>query len=166
MREGYGMGLQWSMENILAWRSQFDRMERWYERLRVSPQVPNSDQDRLDFYLAFFQSCFALGDWFSESGVIVKDEMDALIQADRSMRLCRDVCNRSKHFRLRRKPSVDGGFSILREYRGDDRPHALAIIAGEQKRDLWNVAGECVGFWQTFIRDRQIPEPPSPFARP
>jgi len=159
------MGLRWSMENIGGWRSQFDRMARWHQRISCSSAGPNSDQDRLDFYLSFFQSCYALRDWLVESGVIAKDEMDPLIQTDRSMRLCRDVCNRSKHFRLRRTPSVDGDFSILREYQGENSPSSLAIIAGEEKRDLWDVAEGCFRFWHAFVQDRRIPNPPSPFAR-
>jgi hypothetical protein len=138
-------------------------MERWHQRIRSRPVEQGSDHDELDFYLAFFQSSCALQDWFIESAVVDKADTDGLIEADRSTRLCRDFSNRSKHFRLRRKPSVDADFSILREYRGEDRP--LSIIAGEEKRDLWDVADGCIRFWQAFIRDRGIPDPPSPFAR-
>lgn len=157
------MGLRLSMENVLGWRSQFNRMERWHQRLRTWSSGGYSDQDRLDFYLAFFQSCYALRDWFVESGVVPKEEIDSLLQADRSMRLCRDVCNRSKHFRLRRPPSVDAHFSLFREYSGENRP--IGVLAGEEKRDLWDVAEGCIGFWRRFSRERRIPEPLSPFGR-
>jgi hypothetical protein len=159
------MGLRWSMENILGWRSQFDRMERWHRRLQSLPGTQSSDQEALDFYLAFFQSCFALRDWLVEGGFVTETQIDGLVQGDPSMRICRDVCNRSKHFRLNRRPSVDADFSILREYRGEGHVNALAIIAGDEKRELWDVADSCVWFWRNLIRSEQIPEPPSPFAR-
>jgi hypothetical protein len=158
------MGLRWSMENILGWRSQFDRMERWHGRLQPLLGKQGSDQDPLDFYLAFFQSCFALRDWLVEGGLLPGSDIDKLIQADPSMRICRDVCNRSKHFRLNRPPSIDANFSILREYRGEGHANALAIIAGDEKRELWDVADHCTWFWRNLVRSNQIPEPPSPFA--
>jgi hypothetical protein len=129
------------------------------------PWNPTSDQDLLDFYLAFFQSCFALRDWLAESGFVAKPDIDRLIQADSSMRICRDVCNRSKHFRLKRPPSTDADFSISREYQGEGHRNSLMIIAGDQKRELWNVAEECISFWRNFVRGEQIPEPASPFVR-
>jgi len=152
------------MENILGWRSQYDRMERWRRRILSRGEGCISDQDLLDFYLAFFVSSYALRDWLVNSGIIPAADIDRLIHADRAMRLCRDLCNRSKHFRISR-PSVDASFSILREYRGDDQPNALAVIAGSEKRDLWDVVDGCVQFWATLIRDRRLPDPPSPFAR-
>lgn len=162
------MGLRWSMENILGWRSQYQRMERWLGRI-AAQAGSEADHDLLDMYLAFFLNCYSLRDWFVKSGVIAEADIDDLIQRNRQMRLCRDLCNRSKHLRISR-PSTDADFSIYREYRGPGHPHALAIIAedakGIQNADLWDVAHACARFWGDFIRDRHPPEPADPFRRP
>jgi hypothetical protein len=75
-----------------------------------------SFQERLDFFLAFFLNCYALRDWFINSNSISQTEMDELIKSDEAMRLCRDICNRSKHLTLNRPASTEPNFSIGREY--------------------------------------------------
>src|SRR5580658_10920578 len=146
------MGLRWSMENILGWGSQYDRMLRWHHRIRSCPRETTSDQlDVLDFYLAFFQTSYALRDWFVKSGVMQEAEIDTLIHANPALSLCRDLCNRAKHFHISR-PSVDANFSILREYRGAGQPNALSVIAGSENLDLWDVAEGCTQFWADLIR--------------
>jgi hypothetical protein len=165
------VGLRWSMENILGWRSQYQRMERWLGRIAVQAGS-EADHDLLDMYLAFFLNCYSLRDWFVKSGVIAEADIDELIQRSRQMRLCRDLCNRSKHLRISR-PSTDADFSIIRAYRGPYRSngpdYTLAIIAEDaqdiQQTDLWDVAHGCARFWSDFIRARKPPEPTNPFDR-
>jgi len=157
------MGLRWSAENILSWRSQFDRLIRWSKRLEEFG-TDESDQERLDFYLAFFLNCYALRDWFIQSDVLSQPEMDALINADYSMRLCRDICNRSKHLVLHHKPSVDGNFSIAREYDPFEKKNRLFIIAMGDKRDLFELTSSCVEFWKRFLLSQAPEEPRNPFA--
>ena len=95
------MGFLWSAENIFSWRSQHDRVKRWSRRLH---EFQDADfQDRLDFFLAFFVNCYALTDWFIESNSISKEEMNKLVKSNDAMRLCRDICNRSKHLKLRHR---------------------------------------------------------------
>lgn len=164
------MGLRWSMENILGWRSQYERMERWYRRIAERSTTPptKDDQDILDTYLAFFLNCYALRDWFVNSGTIAAHKIDGLIRANRYMRLCRDVCNRSKHLRISRA-TTDATFSIFREYRVGDEEWNLAIVADELKTDLFKtdlstLASECRNFWRDFVRDRQPSLPRNPFG--
>src|SRR5262249_11565420 len=109
------MGLRWSAENILSWRSQHDRLKRWSRRLHEFGD-DGSFQERLDFFLAFFLNCYALRDWFINSNSISQIELDNLIQSNEAMRLCRDICNRSKHLTLNRPASTDPNFSIGSEY--------------------------------------------------
>ncbi len=71
------------------------------------------------------------------------------------MRLCRDICNRSKHF-LINNPSIDSGFSIAREYRrGETRP-SLVILAGGDKFDLDETVQGCVSFWTDVLKGMQL----------
>jgi hypothetical protein len=111
------MGLPWSMENILEWRSQYDRMKRWLAKLREFGR-DQEDEERLDLYLAFFLNCYSLLDWFVKSGGIDASEIHNRIQASEAMRLCRDICNRSKHMQIGspHKPSTEADFSLAREY--------------------------------------------------
>ena len=154
------MGLPWSAENILSWRSQFDRVKRWSHRLREFGR-DETDQDRLDFYLAFFLNCYALRDWFINSNAISQPDMDTMIHSNEAMRLCRDVCNRSKHLTLNRAPSTEKKFSIGREYSPNGN-RFFVIVLGE-KRDLFEVASACVAFWDDFLKSHKPSEPSSPF---
>lgn len=151
------MGLVWSMENILGWRSQYDRMKRWAAKLRET----GADQEQLDLYLAFFLNCYSLRDWFIKSDVIGAGELDSLIGASEAMRLCRDLCNRSKHLRLTQRPSTEADFSIAREY-AHEGTRFLILFLGRQ-RDLFQVAAECVSSWEDFLNSHNPPEPESPF---
>lgn len=156
------MGLPWSMEDVLTWRSQYDRLKRWSTRLRESEGNNTDDQQRLDIYLAFFLNCYAMCDWFVASNVIAPAELDALIASSEVMRVCRDVCNRSKHMRLNRRPSTEAQFSIAREY--SPRGTQFSILFLGEKRALLEVAAACVRFWEDFVRTRRPPEPVNPFS--
>jgi hypothetical protein len=155
------MGLPWSMENLFSWRSQFDRMERWQRRIATC-EASESDENILDLYLAFFVACYSLRDWFVTAEVVSGDVIDELIRSNRAMRLCRDICNRSKHLRISR-PSADPDFSIAREYRGKGQPNALVVIAAGDQLDLAEVVRSCLRFWSDFLRGYRPAEPRSPF---
>lgn len=156
------MGLRWSAENILSWRSQHDRVKRWSHRLNKFGDA-GSFQERLDFFLAFFLNCYALRDWFINSNSISQREMDDLIQSDEAMRLCRDICNRSKHLTLNRPASTEPNFSIGREYSPSGDQFFIAYLGNV--RDLFEVAMSCVKFWDDFLTTHKPSEPANPFAR-
>lgn len=145
-----------SAENILRWRSQF-------HRVGLAPDEAISDIEKLDFFLAFFMNCYALRDWFIQSRAVPKSEMDRLVFADGSMRLCRDICNRSKHLSLTRDPSVDAHYQIAREYDHYDKTARWFILAAGTKRDLFDLASGCMDFWRLFLREHaNLPETPYP----
>lgn len=158
------MGLLWSAENIFSWRSQHARVKRWSQRLH-EPQDADF-QDRLDFFLAFFVNCYALRDWLINSNSISQKEMDSLIHANEAMRLCRDICNRSKHFTLNRSPSTEANFSIGREFRPFDGGYRFFIQYLDSMRDLLEVAMSCIEFWDDFLAAHKPPEPSNPFRVP
>lgn len=139
-----------SMENIEGWRSQFDRVRRWEDRtLKASAQ---GTQDELDFYLAFFLNCYSLRDWIVNAGVVKSSEIDRCIKGSVDMRLCRDICNRTKHLLPDRKASADALFSIAREYRGRDTPISLVVLATGAKTDLRMLMHGCMKFWTDFVQ--------------
>jgi hypothetical protein len=151
-----------SAEKILSWRSQFHRLERWFARLAPSESV--SDIERLDFYLAYFMNCYALRDWSIKSRAISAAQIDEMIGKNDSMRLCRDICNRSKHLVIS-SPSTDADFQIFREYNFYDTTTRWVIFANTAKLDLFDVASSAMSFWKQFIESYGPEEPPDPFAR-
>ena len=143
-----------SAENIRGWRSQLQRVHRWHERLKQ----PADDVDRLDTYLAFFINCYALRDWFDKSGAVSKATIDRHISNSECMGICRDLCNRSKHFSIS-NPSFDEQFSLVREYRGETEPNAWIILSCGKKVELYTLARECLEFWDRFIAITKPAEP-------
>ena len=119
----------------LGWRSQYAAMLRWHGRCesRHNGQCYTSRVDALDFMLAFFVVCYHLRDYAIETGKISQREIDRLIGKNRYMRICRDVCNRSKHHTLTGKASIDRDWSIGREYvPWSDGDEKLFLIADEK----------------------------------
>jgi len=155
------MGSNWSAENIFSWRSQLERVKRWSHRLH---EVGDADsfQERLDCFLAFFVNCYALRDWFINSNSISQTEMDDLVQSNEAMRLCRDICNRSKHLKLDRPASTEASFSIGREYSPSGDRFFITYLGSTC--DLFWVAMSCVKFWDDFLTTYKPPEPTDPFT--
>jgi hypothetical protein len=154
------MGLAWSAENILSWRSQYDRIKRWSVRLREFGS-DEMDQERLDFYLAFFLNCYSLRDWLINSNAIPRSDLDELIQSSVAMCVCRDLCNRSKHLILN-NPSADKDFSIVREYTPNG--NRFFIVVFDKSHDLFEIAVACIQFWSDFLTSHKLPEPKNSFA--
>jgi hypothetical protein len=158
------MSLGYSLENIYSWKSQYERIKRWERRLIT--YASDNEHDPLDFYIAFFQSCYHMRDWLIKSGAMERDRIDELISSNTNMRLCRDICNRSKHLTLDRPASVDPRFSIVVEYRGRSAPMALVIVADYQKFELAGVVAGCVAFWEALVRDHDLVAPEKPRPTP
>jgi hypothetical protein len=96
-----------------GWREQYDRMNRSYERLvAVSqgehPDARSSDTAR-DVLYHFFQDAYHLKDWIAATTPAIGGKIEARIKDSTPLRLCADLCNGTKHFRLdpRRKHWTD-----------------------------------------------------------
>lgn len=119
----------------------------------------------MDFFLAFMVMSYSLRDFAIHTGSISQNEMDRLVQSCEAMRLCRDICNRGKHYTIS-KPSVDAMWSLGREWNvwtNDGYKHFL--IAGDEKYDPSSLIGDCVRFWESLISEKKLVEPPNPFSR-
>jgi hypothetical protein len=142
-----------SLESLFGWHDQYERMLRWRERLR--------DDRSLDFLLAFFLNCYALRDWLVKAGAFGETELDSIIRGSLAMRLCRDLCNRSKHLILS-KPSIDSDFFICREYRGESRPPVLVVHAWDANTqrdvatDLVDLPVACTEFWNSTLKSKGL----------
>jgi hypothetical protein len=103
-----------------------------------------------DFLYAFFQNCHHLRHWLNAEGKVSGAEVDRFVAAHPELRLCRDICNGTKHLTISR-PSLDAALAIGREYVPahwpGTRPHVNEtwfVIAGGEKYDLFELADRCV----------------------
>ncbi len=163
------MGLPYSTERIMGWRSQYEAMLRWLTRCEACHKDGRytSRYDALDFILAFFVCCYHLCDYAIETGRITKADMRDLVQNNLYMRLCRDVCIRTKHYDIKlSKPLADKDWSIGREYNpwpGGTHGETLFLIA-DDKFDAMTVVRECAAFWKAIVDSGRLHEPADPFA--
>ena len=162
------MGLPWSIEKILGWRSRYEATKRWAARCEncySDGRCVSGDFE--DFFLAFMVVCYHLRDFVIKTGGIRPDEIDRLIQGNESMRICRDICHRSKHHSISR-PSIDNEWSLGQEFPRcpDGTPATLHfLIAGGEKREPLTVVRACVRFWDNLAAEGRFTEPPNPFMQ-
>jgi hypothetical protein len=150
---------------------QFYRTGRWLGRLQAiyngeHTPVGNSDEP-LDYVLAFFLNCYHIKDWLKAGPEWREDvapevrnkAVEQFVEESEVLRICADLCNGNKHFRLKQAPrsgsapelkaihtKVDTSTDpqtkttryILRTERGDD--------------DALQLATECFECWASFIR--------------
>lgn len=164
------MGIGGSIHKSKGWMAQWERARRWHLRLKVIGSQCRTDgntEDDWDFVYSFFQNCFCLRDWLEESGLVSKDDLNRLINSHIELGICRDICNGTKHFNIK-FPSVDGEFSLLREYvpASDPapRPHInqkwLLLAGNEQvgshRFDIFDLADRCMNLWEAFLNDMRL----------
>ena len=133
-----------------GWRGQFERVRRWHQRVhRASPE------DYVDFLYTFFQNCNHLADWVAADLPGGQAKVQRLLRTTLELRICRDLCNATKHFALNRPPKVEDGFADGREYTPADWPgaerSAFFIIAGGTKYDTLDLADRCMAAWEGFV---------------
>ncbi len=162
------MGLPWSAERLLGWRSQYSRVKRWHHRVREGIEKAQARYDgvrpeNLDDVLAFFLFCYSLRDWVVRTGGTSAATIDALVSANKAMRICRDICHRAKHHTLS-APSVDADFSIGREYDIWTEGERWFVLAGNDRLHLVDLAHECMAFWDHLVGSGTLTEPPDPFG--
>jgi hypothetical protein len=166
------MGLKFSADKVLGWRTQYDVMLRWFERCKNVHHTDGrytSFEDALDFILVFFIYCYHLSDYVVETGSITRPEIDKLIEQNKNMQICRDICLRVKHHNISQsrsvKKSLDKDFSIGREYSSPYSPAGenLFLILDGEKLDPLSIVHNCVNFWQDLVDKNSFKEPPNPF---
>jgi hypothetical protein len=159
------MGLGWSTENIRGWRSQFERLQRWATRCeRCYSNGRCVSDDFVDFFLAFMVVCYHLRDFVVETGGVSGHEIDSLIQASEPMRICRDICHRSKHYEIRHNP-FDAHWTLGREFNpwSDGTPGiSHFLISGSEKREPLALGRQCLVFWGDLVGQGRFTEPSNP----
>jgi len=125
-------------------------VRRWHHRLLEA----RSPEDAEDYLYAFFQNCYHLRDWISAEG---GPSLDQLFESSDELRLCRDVCNMTKHLQLTRQPATGAEPSLAREYAGQgqgwfDDDSTLVVLSRGTKWDARELAGRCLAVWEEFLR--------------
>jgi len=146
-----------------GWEVQLRRVERWHQRaMRIlNPHEGLAGEEAIDFLYAFFQSAYHMRDWLQNSGAASKASLDALMSANHSLQLCRDVCNGSKHFALDPKRSKTDHIGLMREYvpprvgqtTGSSRPCLLVFEGrdgGIEFKRIDELMTDCLSAWQAF----------------
>jgi hypothetical protein len=91
-----------------SWVEQYDRMQRWNERLLALDFATASEEEVVDTILTCFQNIYYLKDWvmsaMEKTGhkKEVKKLLDEAFKSGEDIHLCliRDLCNISKHQKL------------------------------------------------------------------
>ena len=144
------MGIGWSLHKNDSWRGQLERTQRWHHRLIQAASTGSSDL--ADFSYAFFQNCYYVREWIEKTTPASKPALDAFFKQTPELRVCRDICNGTKHLTIS-NASVDSDFSICWEYDPSEPLRArLCIIAGE-KYDFLELAMTCLKRLELFVAE-------------
>ena len=110
----------------------------------------------MDDIYAFFQNCYHLRYWILVSHLELQKKLDTLFIKNVELQICKDICNGLKHLELT-KPKIDKDFNIYREYNhfavSGENPVKYNVRADEYKYELFELMGNLIDIWDTFIKD-------------
>ncbi|PKN92926.1 MAG: hypothetical protein CVU44_12915 [Chloroflexi bacterium HGW-Chloroflexi-6] len=101
------------MAKVPDFIQQYLRVHRWYNRvfkrsrnrlIRKARRPINEEELFLDDLYAFFVNCYHLKDWvINDAAINIAPEIvESTINSNLFLQLCADICNSSKHLKLRR----------------------------------------------------------------
>jgi len=153
------------MTNIPAYRIQYDRMKRWYDRFAAIDQGRPHDtpsENYLDEIYAFFLNCYHLKDWLKNDSTLavhIQQSVEPYINSSRVLMLCADICNSLKHLRLtgsrsgenpafgRKQFAVDLGTGVTTSI-----SLKYEVVTDIDAVDAFSLATDCVAAWEAFLR--------------
>ena len=139
-----------------SWRLQYGRMLRAYDSAKAGDPGARRTEDH---YYEFFASCHHLREWLENDPAarVPNADLRALVDANRCLQLSGDITNRVKHLVRRQKPYIDEAarLSVMLPTPGAVQPEVVLLVSG-QLEDVSVVADECVGVWNTFLRDKGL----------
>lgn len=150
---------------------QFFRTERWLGRLQAiyngeHTPVGNWD-DPLDHVLAFFLNCYHIKDWLKAGPDWHKDvplevrekAVEQFVEETEVLRICADLCNGNKHYRLRRGPRSGTAPELMAVHHKVDtstnpptKTTRYTLCTARGNDDALQLATECFECWRKFIR--------------
>ena len=145
-----------------GWSSQWDRVGRRLEDVRtVYEGVPGGTDPAIDAVLSFFEAVHHLKDWLTndQASGVLPDEVHDLIDGSPTLKLCADLANGAKHFKLdpqRRAQTGDHSTTIAENdvlvlVGAGASAHRFRAASGGTTRDVLEVAEEAVNEWRAFL---------------
>ena len=152
------------MTELRRYQEQFERMKRWYERIRKinqgKPHNFSSDHYHDEVY-AFFLNCYHLKDWIQNDDTVElpKEKVEDFINQNECMKVCADICNSIKHLkresdRSGKDPEFGGRKFFLNL--GGPKPIIkvkFPVMTKDGTIDVLKLASECIQKWEEFIKD-------------
>jgi hypothetical protein len=147
-----------------VYREQYDRMARWHNRFAATAQGRAHDlasDNYVDEIYAFFLNCYHLKDWIKHDTAVpgtVQQAVEGYVSANRSLRLCADICNSLKHLRLTSSRSSENPAFGKKRFAlslGPGLPTTISLqyeietVGGPE--DAFQLATECVTAWDGFL---------------
>jgi hypothetical protein len=120
-----------------GWQGQFARIERWQRRTLDALRA--GDPDAEDFLYAFCQAAYHMRDWLLNTGAADEQSMQDLMTRTKALKVCRDVCNGSKHFTLNPRMTSTARIALMREYvpgPGPEERLRLIAVVGQECRSI------------------------------
>lgn len=148
-------------------KEQFNRLRRWRKRLEdifqhkyTTLNKPENDEDNRDFIYAFFLNCYHLKDWVIQSGLIKKELVYDFVESNKDMKICRDICNGVKHFKVK-NPSINPDvsrtlhssvYSIAFNNAEPEIKPVYWIVPEKHPVDAFGLAVNCFYLWEGFLK--------------
>ncbi len=151
------------MATARKYQEQYARMNRWYARFTALDQGRPHDvpsDNHIDEIYAFFMNCYHLKDWIKHDSAVplaVQQSVEGYINANRSLRLCADICNSLKHLTLTSQRSGESPTFGKKEFGlafGGETPVIklkYQVNATSGPVDAFKLATECVDAWNAFL---------------
>lgn len=145
---------------------QFLRVKRWLKRFKQAHKEKaykqNDPEYGKDILYAFFQNCFHLKDWIINSSNLPRDDINRFINSDTDMKICRDLCNASKHLTISRS-SIDPNISVSKnkgKFSINKKSEKIIHYWIKVKRypliDALRLAEACVVKWEAFLKRHSL----------
>ncbi len=129
-----------------------------------------NSENYVDEIYAFFQSCYHLKDWLRNDDSLtsaVQGAVEGYINQQRSLKLCADICNSSKHLQLNRPRSNENpafgrkDYSLTLTANVDEAEISLKLWINTDSgaEDAFSLATECVQEWDAFLKTHSLATP-------
>jgi hypothetical protein len=158
---------------MAEWDEQWRRVHRWYRRveaisrgrvplLHAADEVVTSDEvvasaaQLTDEFYAFFQNCYHLKDWLArDPSVSLTQAVDDFIDNSPEMRLCADLCNRTKHAELTWTRAGDKDITTGQNVAvriGVGNFTSWTVRSGTTEIDGFDLATRCMLEWTRYLQ--------------
>jgi len=141
----------------MGYADQWKRVLRWLERIEATPRN-STEYD--DFIWAFFQNCWHMKDWIKNDQLLsssFRSGIEGMALRERSLRVCADLANGTKHFELQ-KPKNGAGAKhshrVLKVVAGDSSKTQIdyfLMLGDGSQVNARAIAREAVEAWRRLL---------------